>query len=242
MSLSGITILDETRDGIINSALRKIGAISLGQTATTQEFTNATEALNNLVAEYQTLGMPLWARLQYNLPMVVNQSQYVIGVGQAVNIAMPLKILQAWTIPNTGGSIQELWPNSIDIYNRLPKNPAGPGNPSQYTYQPQIDQGTFSIWPAPDANTVTNRLLWISYISAFQVFNSSTYNPYFPREFNNALIYGLCDLLAPEYGVPLEDRGMFKKEKMEHLELALDFGLENASWTFQPMENWSHGA
>jgi len=239
MTTSGQTIIEMSLSTIVSAALRKIGAIALGQSPSATESTNGTEALNNLVAEFQTLGMPLWSRKNLVVPMIASQGQYIIGVGQANNTPFPLKIIQAWTIANTGGSKQELWPNAIDIFNRLPTTTAT-GTPSQYMYQPRINYGELNIWPVPDATTVSTRTLTINYMAPFEGFVSDANTPYFPREWNNALIYGLTDLLAPEYGVPLNDRGMYKKEAKEHLDTALDFGLENASLYFQPRETYSN--
>jgi hypothetical protein len=39
--------------------------------------------------------------------------------------------------------------------------------------------------------------------------------------------------------IPLNDRGMYQKEAEMHKELALDFGLENASIMFSPNEDWA---
>ena len=150
MTTSGTTIIEMSRDTIVAAALRKIGALALGQAASATETTNASEALNNLVFEFQTLGMPLWARKKYTIPMVAGQFQYLIGVGQANNTPFPLKVLEAWTVPTAGGSIQELWPNAIDVYNRLPTGTTT-GIPSQFMYQPRINVGEFNVWPAPDA-------------------------------------------------------------------------------------------
>lgn len=236
MTTSGQTIIEMDRDSLCNAALRKLGVIPQGGTPATAETTAATEALNNLVAEFQTLGMPLWARNEYTVLMVANQSIYTIGVGQGVSTPFPLKILQAWVVDSSGGSIQELYPNSIDVFNRLPTGNTS-GTPSQYNYQPFINYGKLRIWPAPDATTVANKDLMISYMAPFEGFVSAANTPYFPREWNNALIYGLADLLAPEYGIPLNDRALLKKEAKDHLDTALDFGLENASITFSPYES-----
>lgn len=235
MTTSGQTIIEMNRDSICAAALRKIGAVFQGGTPAAIEITVATEALNNLVAEFQTLGMPLWALNEYIVPMVASQDSYTIGVGLAVNTPFPLKIIQAWTVDTGGGAIQELWHNPIEVFNRLPTgNP--PGAPSQYTYQPFINYGVLRIWPAPDTTTVSNKDLNITYMAPFEGFVSAADTPYFPREWNNALIYGLADLLAPEYGIPPNDRMLIKKEAKDHLELALDFGMENASITFSPYE------
>lgn len=236
MTTSGITVIEMSRDSICTAALRKLGAVFQGGTPAAAEITAAAEALNNLVAEFQTMGMPLWARQDYTVPMVASQTSYTIGVGQTNNTAFPLKILQAWTVDDGGGSIQELWPNAIDVFNRLPTSPTT-GVPSQYSYQPFINYGVLRVWPAPDATTVADRDLHISYMAPFEGFTASADTPYFPREWNNALIYGLADLMAPEYGIPIADRMVFKREAKDHLEIALNFGMENASLTFAPYEN-----
>lgn len=236
MTTSGQTIIEMNRDSIISAALRKIGAIFQGGAPNSVEITNSSEALNNLVAEFQTLGMPLWSRTDYIIPMIDSQTSYTIGVGQSVNTPFPLKILQAWTVPIVGGGIQELWPNAIDVFNRLPTTPTT-GIPSQYNYQPFINYGVLRIWPAPNSSTVSDRSLHISYLAPFEGFTSASNTPYFPREWNNALIYGLANLMAPEYGLPIPDKAYFSKEAKLHLDIALDFGLENASLTFSPYEN-----
>lgn len=242
MTTSGQTIIEMNRTTLVAASLRKLGVLALGQVPSTEETTNATEALNNLVAEFQTLGMPLWAQKQTTIPMVASQGQYVIGVGMAVNTPFPLKVLQAWIVQNAGGSKQELWANAIEQFNRLPTQQMDTGTPSQYMYQPRINYGELNLWPLPDSTTVSNSVLYIEYMAPFEGFVGALDTPYFPREWNNALIYGTAALLASEYGTPLNDRGMLQKEADMHKDLALDFGLENASLMFQPMENWDRAS
>lgn len=234
MATSGTTIIEMNRDSIIKAAMRKIAALAKGQVPDTEDLANGTEALNNLVMEFQTMGMPLWAETFTTIPMTAGVGTYNIGVGQTVNIAFPLKVIEAWTSINTGGSKQILNPMSLYDFNLLPTTSGTVSVPSQYTYHPKINFGTLHIWPAPDTTTVSQRTLTIRYASAFQGFVSASDTPYFPQEWNNALIYGLAALLAPEYGVPLNDRGMLEKEAQKHLDNALDFGYENASIQFQP--------
>lgn len=240
MTTSGTTTTQMSRDTIVKAAMRKIGALAQGQAPTTEDYTNGTEALNNLVAEFQTLGMPLWAKKELNITLVVSQRSYTIGVGQAINTAYPLKVLQAWTALTSGtGSRQQLEERSIYDYNILPTDTTSLGSPSSYEYQPFINYGVLKVWPAPDTSSATLKTLTISYMSPFEDFVSSADTPYFPKEWNNALVYGLASLLAPEWGVPIQDRGMLLKEAELHKDTALDFGLEQASMFLQPTENWN---
>jgi hypothetical protein len=64
MATSGTTVFELSRDSIISAALRKLGVLAQGSSPTTEDLTNGMQALNTLVSEYQTLGMPLWKRTQ----------------------------------------------------------------------------------------------------------------------------------------------------------------------------------
>jgi hypothetical protein len=236
MATSGTTTTELTRDTIIAAAMRKIGALAKGQDPDAEDLSTGAEALNNLVAQFQTLGMPLWSMKTSTITMVASQQTYTIGVGQAISQAFPLKIIQVWMEPTSGGGRQPLMPSAVYDFYLLPSNSGSTGSPSQYMYQPFINYGKLHLWPIPDASTVANKTLTISYIAPFDEFTAAGNTPYFPKEWNNALIYGLASLLAPEIGLSLNDRASLQREAKDHLDLALDFGMENASITFAPEE------
>lgn len=224
MTTSGITTTQMNRDSIIAAAMRKCAALAKGQSPDSEDLLNNNEALNNLVAEFMTLGMPLWAKLSYTVPIVAGTASYTLSA------PFPLKIIQAWMA--TGTTRQPMMETADNDYNMLPDGASGV--PNQYTYTPYINYGTFKVWPVPEATTVADYTLTIRYFAPFDTFSAATDTPYFPREWNNALIYGLAALIAPEYGVPLQDRGMLEKQAARHLEIALDAGNEQASVTFMP--------
>jgi hypothetical protein len=221
------------RDSLVAAAMRKI-VLAKGQEPDSEDLANATEALNNLVAELMTMGMPLWAMKTAEVTMVEAQSSYTLGVGLAVDMAFPLRITQAWTTLLSGESKQELNPTADYDFNLLPTASLVTSVPAQFTYQPVINYGILRIWPAPSAAVVADRTLSIRYLAPFETFVGATDTPYFPREWNNTIIYGLAHLLAPEYGVPLNDRGALEKQYEKHLETALGAGPEQASIYFQP--------
>lgn len=233
MTTSGVTITEMNLASIGAAAMRKI-TLAKGQVPDIEDTANYTEALNNLVAELMTMGMPLWALKTAVVPMTAGVQDYVIGVGKPINLTMPTRIMQAWSEQIVGGSRQELNPTADQDFNRLPLNSGSIGVPSQYNYLPNINYGTLRIWPAPNATTASSRTLSIRYLADFDQFVNSTDTPYFPRVFNSTLIYGVAVALAPEFGVPLNDRGMLEKEYQSHLEIAMDSTTENASFYFQP--------
>jgi len=219
MTTSATTIFELSRDSIIAAALRKVGALAAGQTPSAEDLTNGMQALNALVSEFQTFGMPLWKRTQYTLTAVIGTNSYTIGESQTVNTPFPIKMESV--VIRTSGAAQEVLPISRTEFNLL--NTTSTGKPVQYTYQPFINNGIIKFWPIPDVAYSIE----LTYRKPVEGFTAATETPDFPQEWQNALIYGLAELLAPEYGVPLNDRGMLRKEAERHLDIAKDFNFEN---------------
>jgi hypothetical protein len=112
-------------------------------------------------------------------------------------------------------------------------NTESTGVPTSYTYQPKINLGVLSLWPLPDSTSATAYTLQLTYQRPFEGFSAAGETPDFPQEWQNALIYNLAVSLAPEFGVPLEDRKLLMQEAEKHLNNALQGSAEEASFYFQ---------
>lgn len=227
MATSNQTIYQLTRNQIIESALRKLGVLALGQVPEAEQYTNGQIALNAAVAELQTIGMLLWARKEYSIVLVASQKDYTLGIGQTIATPFPLKIQQARLVDNTSLSVIDMEQKSVYDFNLLPQNSSG--QPVSFTYQPFVNYGVVSVWPKPDTNAATNKSLKIVYQRPFEGFTASGETPDFPQEWQNAIIYYLAKLLAPEYGLPIEDRKQLMVEAKQHIDSALSFGNEESS-------------
>jgi len=76
-------------------------------------------------------------------------------------------------------------------------------------------------------------------VRPFEDAGSSTDNQDFPQEWYDVLSYGLATRLAPEYGLPIEDRRTLLQEYMQIKNDALSFGTEEGSFYFQAdLRNW----
>jgi len=231
MTTSADTTYELTRNTIIEAALRKLHRLGKGVSADATALSTGMEALNALIAEYQTLGMHLWKRSEYGITLVASQQDYTIGVGQTINTAFPLKILGAWLQDSNGAAKQDLFQVARSEFDLL--NDDATGKPVQFSYQPYINYGAISVWPKPDSTSASTYTMRIRYQKPFDGFTAAGETPDFPQEWQNALIYGLAVLLAPEYGIPLNDRTVLFKESEMHLQRALDGGAEETSLYFQ---------
>ena len=230
MSTSGVSTWSLTRDSIINAALRKLGVLAEGDTANTNQITTGTEALNSLMKALMAKGMPLWNINEYTFSTVANTSTYNIGTGQTLNTPMPMKMLQAYRIDTTGGAQVPMEIKAHYDYNLLPVN-ATASIPVQLYYQPLSTYGVIKLWPAPSSTTTT---VTITYQRPVEDMVSTSDNMDFPAYWTDAIIYSLAWRLAPEYGVPLQDRTSISKEALLFVEEALSFGSEEASIFVMP--------
>lgn len=218
MTTSGTTIYELSRDNLVKAALRKLGVLAAGQTPTSEDYTNGQTALNSLISSFQGLGLTLWKRKEISITLTANRD-YTIGISQTVNTAFPLRIETAQLITTTGGSRQDLEIMGRAEFMRL--NATSTGSPTAISYQPKINLGVLSVWPIPDTATQSAKTILLTVRTAFEGFTASGETPDLPQEWQLPLIYGTAVLLAPEYGIPLNDRNQLMKEYLTFLDAAM---------------------
>ena len=231
MSTSGITTYQIDRDDLITAALRKLGVIATGQTPSADNIADGAIALNMLVANLRTNGLPLWARKSYSFTPIINTATYEIGLGKTLNTPYPLHLLQAYR--QDSSSTTKINMDIIPNFNFNMYPTASGGLPIQINYQPLINYGKINVWPTPDATGATSTIT-IIYQAPFEYFNSATDTMDFPEEWYLAIVYNLAMLLAPEWGIPLADRSEISKQAILYLEQAKGMGYEDGSLNIQP--------
>lgn len=229
MTTSGTYSYQLTRDQILTAAIRKLGVLAEGQSPSAQNLSDASIALNTAIAQLRAIGMPLWARKEYTF--TPTSATYTIGIGQTLNTAFPVKLIQSFRTSSGAQIPMEI--ESREDFNILPGSSIG--TPLKVNYQPNINYGTLSFWPTPTGNTDTVTLV---YQRPFEYFTASTETLDFPEEWYNAIIYKLAVLLAPEWGIPLPDRQLLISESKLYTEEAMMTGQEDASFFVQPERSW----
>lgn len=231
MTTSASTDFEATRAQLIAGALRLVGGIAQGESPTSDQTSEANEALNMMVKAWQADGMPLWAIKKTSFAVTDGTASYEIGTGKTVNTAKPLKIIQAF-IRNTSTNIDV--PIRIitkDEYWSL-GNKTTEGMPIQLMYDPGNMYGTIYLFPTPDSLAQTYNQVHIIYQRPFEDFDATGDTPDFPQEWHEAVKYGLAARLAGEYGLPPTDRRILQQEMMTIKAEALSFGTEEGSLYF----------
>ena len=233
-----VTTYSITRDQIISSALRKLGALELGDTPDANTVTNAALILNLMIKHWQTDGIKLWTTTEYTVPLTASKTSYTIGpTGTSSDITAdrPMKLIQGWlrntsVTPNIDTPLQIL---SKQEYNILgSKFSTGTAN-SVYLF-PLQTTSTVYFFLTPDTATATNYVARLIARRPLGDISASGDMPDFPNEWMNALVWGLADQLALEYSSPLNHRAEIQAKATLYKDQLNDWDVEAESTFFIP--------
>ena len=228
MTTSGTAYLQYTRTELSTSALRKLGVIAQGQTPSSDDLTNAAMALNMAIAELRAIGMPLWKRTSYT--WTPTTSQYSIGIGMTIDENAPLKMYQAYRVDSGSTSKIPVEIISNTDFNMLPTNTGAP--PLKLNYDPRVNYGYINLWPTPSSTNTA--AITIIYQAPYDYLTGASDTLDFPEEWYSAIVYKTAVLLAPEWGIPLQDRQLLIKEMQMYIDSAMTVSQEDGSFFISP--------
>lgn len=226
------TIWQLSRDDLVTKALQKLGVLSEGQAASSQQLDDGADALNLVLSDFQSLGLLLWKRRELDVALVAAQSVYTFGVGEAINTPFPLKIQQVEIRVGTNAPYSMIHRARQD-FNDLPSTSTG--TPNTYTYQPLINVGELTVWPTPDTSLPVGSELIVTYQEPVLLFESGAEILDFPQEWGHAVIYQLAHVLSDDYSLPLDDRRWLEKQADKRLATAAGHNVEDGSIGFYPV-------
>ena len=137
-------------------------------------------------------------------------------------IQRPVEIVEARVVRSNGYEVP-LRIISRDEYMRL-SNKATEGSAIQIYYDPLLTNGKMWVWQA--CEDVKEYIKFTCRIP-IEDFDSASNDPDFPQEWLLALSYGLAVLVAPKFGVKLDQTFLALASGL--MESAKDFDVENAS-------------
>jgi hypothetical protein len=239
MATSGSSNFTETRDSIITRALRICGALGQGETASTTEITEASQAMNDIIKALQADGMQLWHRTTISFSPTAGDSSYLIGTGSVIAQTAPLKVYNAWNRNVTTSFDTPMIVVTKQEYDMFSDKVASTGVPNVLHYDPPNSTtgemiGTVYLYVGPSADFCANHDIYMTVQHPIQDFDASTDNPDFPSYWYECIIWMLAADLAYEYKVPLSERAMIAKKADDEHFRALSFDMEEGSVYFQP--------
>ncbi len=219
----------QSRDKVIQGALRVLGVIGAGDEPTPSDYDNCSQALNLYIKQLQTKGMPLWKVEDLQVPMVIGQNTYNLGPTGDVVCVRPLRVVMAF-IRNPSNQDTTLMNISRQEYMQQGYKPSS-GIPNQVYYDPQLTNGVLYVYDTPSATGYTIHLQVQMPVDDVLTPGSV---PDFPSEWFNLLKFGLADQLALEYGVPAQVRSELAQRTAKLEEVMTDWSQEESSTSFTP--------
>jgi hypothetical protein len=219
-----------SRDDIILAALRLCSAYAAGETPPAEDITNCAQALNIIVKEMVTEGLPLWCVQDIAVPLAAGQATY--NLSTITGMTLPLRILDGYLHNTTSGNDVSIMPTSRYDWDAL-GNKTLQGVPNQAFYDPQLGAGTLHLYPVPADNLSSYHVVIQRQI---QDFNLSTDNPDFPQEAFRLLKWCLADEIGLEYQTPEATRREINQKAQNLKTKFFDFEQEFVSVTFTPSE------
>jgi hypothetical protein len=194
---TGVTALQ-----IITPALRLIGVLAAGETATGEEANDALLVLNDYIDELRTQRLSIYVTQRSVYPLTSGTASYRIGGGGAFDQQRPLWIPYARLIIDTAASVPTEIPievYSVQQYADVPQKSLSSGLVQCIYYDHNWTEGLGVIYPYPIPNVGNTSLVLYTPI-AINEFTSLTHQVTFPPGYRKMLKYNLAVQLAAEYG------------------------------------------
>jgi len=223
MTVSGSNDFESSGGQIIQDALLLCNGLEDDETATSEQVAHALRALNRMCKAWSVKGLKAWCWNEITLPLASNQESYTIGLsGADLTAERPLEIrnvrkyISSQETPVRICTRQEYFDQSGKTTD---------GETVYVYYDPQLSKGVLYVWPSPDS---THELRFSSkqYIEDFDTSNNT---PYFPVEWEEAIVYNLALRLCPQYEVDPQKRAEIKEMAREFLMEAEDYDMEQGS-------------
>lgn len=219
-----------TMADVATAALKKLGVIIQGDFATGDDLTGAIFALNVMAGHFFTLGMPFYREYQHTIStLVAGTNSYAVSPDTVTPLGGVWGVYQAFLRDKNTKIDIPLRVVSREEYNAM-ANKTQQGTPVMITMAP--DGRYCYLYLTPDANTATNKQIVLYGYKQEDAVSAGGDELIFPREWGDALIYGLAVRLAPEYGTPLDFLSNLQVQAESHLRDAINWNPEPASIYF----------
>lgn len=221
--------------GLIEGALRLIGVLAEGESASSQSATDALNTLNDLIDSWSNEGLlnvPV-LREVFALGTVGLQETYTWGSGGNLNSARPITVQRA-LIQLTGSNPPMELPlqvMNLDQYSSVVLKTLASNFPLYCYIDDAYPSKNVSVWPVPTDST--NSLVFYSVKPLVDPANLQTVLS-LPPGYLRPLRYGLAIDLAPEYGKSAQEsvvvvyeqaKAAIKRANTKPVYLSMDSGL-----------------
>lgn len=183
---------------LITRSMKLAKLLAAGETPTAEEATDALATLNDVLENWDTEPLSLWATSNFTAPTVAGQATYTIGPAGNFNTTRPSGIHGAYVTFNgvdfDVAVVGQLEYNDISL--KTQQQPIA----EKLLYVNDFPLGLITLWPVP--SQVVNLTMTFDRLLTQLTNTATTIN--YPPGAAKALRYALAVELATEFGAPID--------------------------------------
>jgi hypothetical protein len=184
---------------LLEAALKKIGVLAPRETANNDELSDCLVVLQSMLRSWAARRLIVYASTEDTKVLTGGTASYSWGTGGSIATTRPNQLLNAFIRESS-------YDYPVDLISEFQyheiTNKATQGRPSKLWYKPSYPLGYIYLYPTPDSGYT----LYVNSLKQFtqtSSFNAITDTLSFPLEYEEAILYGLVERIAPEYGKTL---------------------------------------
>lgn len=204
------TSLSLTRDSIITSALRKLGILEAGASASSSQITDAAEALDIIVKSFDAAP---WFK---DFSKSASATASVTGSASSTILASDVAWVESATFTISGIDYPLMLISSKEYANMAAKGREAT-HPSYAFVSDDLSTPVMYVYPEPIATG--NVTYW--YRRKIDLFDNSSDTGDFPPSWYRVLVLMLTAELSFEYRLPLEERALLEQRADKALQFAM---------------------
>lgn len=185
---------------LINRSLRILGILASGETPEASISQDALTAMNSIIDAWKNNGFLIYENEYQQLSLISGQQTYTLGSGGDFAITRPGSIEKASVV--IGGNEIPIEVITFEQWAAISNKDLQSDIPQKLFYNPASPLGELNIWPKPSNTPVINIYLQ----KPVDKFSSINATVELPAGYENLLVYGTADMIAPEFGKELTPR------------------------------------
>lgn len=188
-----------TAGAIVESALKKIGALAAGETMSAEDGQDGLDAFNSLIDQDAAQRLYIYTVTRTTWTIVSGTSTYTVGTGGTVNIARPVYVEDVRVQDTAPSPDLELPLVSLtdDMFQGIPQKEQISTLPTSYYYNPTYPLGTLRFWPVPTSSTLQGVIYAATAVTEFPALTTAIS---LPPGYRQMYIDRLAADLAPDFG------------------------------------------
>lgn len=235
------TTFSVTRDEVINASLRLLGVLAEGETASAADLTNCAQAMNILLKKWADQGYKGWLYATASFPFVANREFWTVGPTGQVVTNRPQRVAEAWYEQTLGTQTQRfpMFPLERERFFKLSPKDQTTTSPTNWYYDPQLDNGLFYPWPRCQD---TNGTFFISVQRPIEDILAGGAVVQIPQTWYAALKWNLADEVGLEYRPHPDVLDRIERKAPLYLASCSNLEEEQGSVMFTPNQmNYNQG-